>query len=698
MNLRTSLSILAAVALTGLVASPVAAAPSDSVTAPLLTKVRVERFALVIGSNRSLDKKQAPLRYADDDAAKIATVLVESGVDVELLTLLDRDSQASYPDVPGLAHAATTKELKLRWDALAGRMQKAKDGGAVVELVIYYSGHGDVGPDGQGYLTLDDGKFTRADLFGKILATSVATHNHILIDACRSEQFVLSRGKNRWKSDQAEGGYGEAVRKYLDSHQLGAFPNTGVILAHSVDQQTHEWERYRGGIFTHELASGLRGGADLNGDGHVEYSELGAFVSAANSSVDDPRARLQVVVRPPADDERSPVLVHASLLASRVLLLTDDVPDLWSIEDARGVRIADLRRSGERPGYLRLPEGELFVARERHGESGPVREEATIPADRSGVILGGALDLAAGTQQARGALDRSLRAGLFATPFGPGYYAGYTDRTGMLGVRDPQWREREWEAALAKDAEPPPPVVAPPTVVAPPVTPAPEKPAAPKPNLHVRAWGGIGFGTIISPFAPSGLVGVDGAKRVTSNGFAGAVVPKFPNRAPALRGFDLRWQIFSIDDRYKYPRWMGYFRTGYTAGYAEFTRAQAATTGQATSLSYFTVPLFVGGNFYPFANFPLRPYLGLGAGFDVLRVVYGRRNAGKLGDVSARIGFELHAGLEARITNYVSLTAEIMQLWSARRRIAGVPDFSNEGFTIITGVAVAFPLRRDGKR
>jgi len=313
------------------------------------------------------------------------------------------------------------------------------------------------------------------------------------------------------------------------------------------------------------------------------------------------------------------------------------------------------------------------------------------------VILGDALELGPSTQQARGALDRALRAGLFATPFGPGYYAGYTDRTGLLGVRDPQWREKEWEAALAKDAEVPPPVVVAPVLPTPVTKPAPTKPH-PKANLSLRAWGGIGFGTIISPFAPSGFVGVDGANRVTSNGFAGAVVPKFPSRAPALRGFDLRWQIFSIDSEHKYPRWMGYFRSGYTAGYAEFTRIQAATTGQATSLSYFTVPLFVGGNFYPFANFPLRPYLGLGAGFDVLRVVYGRRGAGKLGDVSARIGFELHAGVEARITNYVSITAEIMQLWSARRKLAGVPDFSNEGFTIITGVAVAFPFRRDAKR
>ncbi len=688
----------------------VSAAPSDATAtaAPLLQRVHAERFALVIGSNHSLDRKQAPLRYADDDAAKLASVLVEAGVDVELLTTLDHDSQASFPDVVGRTTPATAAGLRDRSAALVERMAAAKAGGAVVELVLYYSGHGDVGPDGQGYLTLDDGKFTRADLFGKILATSPADHNHILIDACRSEQFVLSRGRNRWKSDQAEGGYGEAVRKYLDAHQLGAFPNTGVILAHSVDQQTHEWERYRGGIFTHELVSGLRGGADLNGDGHIEYSELGAFVSAANSSVDDARARLQVVVRPPADDERHPVLVHPALLGTRALLMTDAVADLWSIEDAHGVRVADLRRSGERPGYLRLPEGELFVTRERPGDDGTVREETTIPADRGGVILGASLAFAASTQQAKGALDRALRAGLFATPFGPGYYAGYTDRTGLLAVRDPKWREREWEAALAADAAKSgealpaatPPAPLPIETPEPAVKPA-EKPspiaAALDRRAKMRPWGGIGVGTILTPFRGAGDVAVEGAKRVTANDFAGAF-PEHPSRAPALRGFDLRWQLFSVDPDRKYPRWLGYFRTGYTAGFADFSRSSAPTAGQATALSYLTVPLFLGGNFYPFfSKFPLRPYLGLAAGLDILRVSYRRHEQRALVDVSARIGFDLHAGLEVRITNYVAITAEILQLWSARRRLDGVPDFSNEGFSILTGVAVAMPLRRNSR-
>jgi hypothetical protein len=701
--------LAAAVSLLGalLVASPRAAraAPSDAAATAtaLASKAKAKRFALVIGSNRSLDKKQAPLRYADDDAAKIAALLEDAAVEVTLLTTLDRDSQADFPDRAGATQAATKAALRSAWAAMQSRMQDARDDGAGVELLIYYSGHGDVGPDGQGFLTLDDGKFTRADLFGEILAGSIAQHNHILIDACRSEQFVLSRGANRWKSDQAQGGYGEAVRRYLDEHQLGAFPNTGVILAHSVDQQTHEWERYRGGIFTHELVSGLRGGADINGDGHIEYSELGAFVAAANSSVDDPRARLQVVVRPPADDERRPLLVHAPLLGKRTLLLTDELSDLWSIEDARGVRIADLRRSGERPGYLRLPAGELYVARERPGDEGTVREETTLEAERDGVILGSMLAFSPSTRAARGAVDRALRSGLFATPFGPGYYAGYTDRMGILGVRDPSWREKEWEAALAADAaknpaappQPPPTTTAPVAKVEaggapPPVT----KPERSEVKEKGRPWAGMGIGTIVSPFGASGRIPVDGVSRMITNSFTGDIGN---GDARALRGFDVRWQLFTVGPENKFPRAVVHFRSGYSAGRAELTRAMT-TDGQATALRYGNVPLFVGANFYPFANFPVRPYLGFGAGFDILRLAYRRQASEALVDVSARLGFALHAGFEARITNYVAITAEVMQQWSMRRRLGGVPDLSLEGFGITTGVSVAIPVRLGRRR
>ena len=104
------------------------------------------------------------------------------------------------------------------------------------------------------------------------------------------------------------------------------------------------------------------------------------------------------------------------------------------------------------------------------------------------------------------------------------------------------------------------------------------------------------------------------------------------------------------------------------------------------------MPLFFGGNLYLFKRFPLRPYAGLGFGLDIMKLGYTRQDESKLNDVSARIGFELHAGLELRISNYLSFNAELMQLWSARRKISNAPDLSNESFSVITGLSAGFPI------
>ena len=657
----------------------------------LHARTQTHRFALVIGSNATLDDKAAPLKFADDDAARMAELLTEVGVDVELVATLDRDSQEQHPDLVSRSRAPTKKGVRKAWDALRGRMAKAPEG--AIELIVFYSGHGDVGPDGQGFLTLQGDKLTRQDLFGDILESSPADHNHVLIDACRSESFVLSRGK-AWKNDRAGASADEEVRRYLDKTQLGAFPNTGVIVAHSADQQTHEWERYRGGIFTHELLSGLRGGADQNGDGNIEYSELGAFVAAANSAVKDPRARLQVVVRPPKSDERHPVLAHESVADQRVLYWSSGDGKQYTLENERGVRVADVRYAKDQPGWLRLPDGDVFVAR-REAEDESDVEEAHIAAHVKGRVTASKLKFRARERAGKGALDEAFRAGLFLTPMSTGYYTGYTDQQGLLAVREPGWHVEVWEETedgrkekvAETDVEEGSDVVV----------------EVEDDEKRGRAWwdsgttwGAISLGTIVTPFNADGKIR-DDPRRVTSNQFRGCIAPlqSTDEGCSAFRGFDVRWQFFRTRTGQKYPRVLGYFRTGYTAGHASFSDTDGMIAmGKATSLAYMTVPLFLGGNIYAFDNFPVRPYAGLGFGFDILRVDYDRAQMERLTDVSMRIGFELHAGIEARITNYVSLTAEVMQLWSARRKIVGLPDFTNEGFTVITGIAIGIPLHK----
>src|SRR5262249_4236809 len=133
----------------------------------------------------------------------------------------------------------------------------------------------------------------------------------------------------------------EDVQAYAARSTLARFPQVGAVLATASGVQAHEWDVYQRGVFSHELLSALRGGADVNRDGRIEYSEVSAFLGAANGEASDPRARLSVVVRPPALNRRA-VLVDTTRLGA-VFRLVGHGSELGQIfvEDELGNRVAD---------------------------------------------------------------------------------------------------------------------------------------------------------------------------------------------------------------------------------------------------------------------------------------------------------------------------------------------------------------------
>src|SRR5687767_6971125 len=89
----TSLAlILPFLACAGLMLSAAPAHAADPTTT-------TSRFALVIGSNETQSKDQKPLRFADDDAARMAELWLELGAEAELLTVFDQSSQVRFRDL-----------------------------------------------------------------------------------------------------------------------------------------------------------------------------------------------------------------------------------------------------------------------------------------------------------------------------------------------------------------------------------------------------------------------------------------------------------------------------------------------------------------------------------------------------------------------------------------------------------------------
>ena len=212
---------------------------------------------------------------------------------------------------------------------------------------------------------------------------------------------------------------------------------------------------------------------------------------------------------------------------------------------------------------------------------------------------------------------------------------------------------------------------------------------------HDYKWLGLHAGAVFSPTGATGRVSSSDG-RLRSNQFKACADPEGDTACGYIKGLDLKVQMFESPSAWKFPRFVGYFRTGFEQGRVRFLPGpDGFSPGQAQRLDYTSVPLFLGGNVYLFDEFPVRPYGGLGFGFDVLRLDYRRAEQARLVDASARIGFELHAGLEVRISNYVSLNAEVMQLWSARRKMEHLPDYSNTGMSVLAGVTVGIPVRLD---
>jgi hypothetical protein len=380
-------------------------------------------YVIAIGNNAPPsdgDGDLAVLHYADDDAAAFYTFTRDLAVHATLLTVLDTESQRRYASLAEIARPPTLSELRnvVRWHRT--RFEEDRRAGHDPVLLFFYSGHGSRAEGKPPSLALLDGALTQAVLYEEILAALPARYVHLIVDACHAEAIVRPRDAQAETVDLSR----DEREAFAERSTLARFPHVGAIIAAASAAQAHEWDVYQMGVFSHELLSGLRGAADVNGDHRIEYSELSAFLTAANREVSDPRARLAIVVHPPAVNRRAP-LVDLSLLTSSVKLVGAAAGlGAFYVEDAQATRLADVRAE---PGWkleLNLPPGTLYL-HSRDGEA----ELHTKPGARVAIDQ---VKLASPSMTARGSMDAALRRGLFAEPFGPTYYRGFVDRNDEL--------------------------------------------------------------------------------------------------------------------------------------------------------------------------------------------------------------------------------------------------------------------------
>lgn len=354
------------------------------------------RFAIVIGNNHSNQPDTLDLRYADDDAIAMHALLTDAGVDSVLLVRPDADTREQSGRAAA-AGAPRWRDLVGQLGALEGRIRAANAAGAATSLLVFYSGHGNV-EHGEGYVELEDTHLTRTLLRRAILQKTGAREVHLIVDACRSYYLAFEKGP---------GGKRRAISSLVADARGGA--RTGYVLSTSSDRESHEWEEFQGGIFSHEVRSALRGAADADRDGSVSYAELGAFLSVANRGIKNARFRPDFVVRPPAD--LSDELLRWPAEADALLI---DAPEghLY-IEGPAGERVADVHPAPDAAISIRLPAARpLFVKREDSRREYAIEGRAALT--RLSELAGGRVRVAS-----KGALHMAFRR-LFSIPFGAG--------------------------------------------------------------------------------------------------------------------------------------------------------------------------------------------------------------------------------------------------------------------------------------
>ncbi len=390
-----------------------------------LASARPTAHALVIGNNDPPADAEGlrSLRYADDDAVRAFEFFGRFADSTRLLSVLDAQTQRRYPSAPREARPPSLSELRAAVAELSSRIRADVARGDSPVVYLAFSGHGKLEANGSTSLLLIDGPLTREVLYDEVLAKLEPAFVHLFVDACHAESVVGGRGPDR---DAPTVAVAAATAQAAFEPQLPArFPRVGALLATTVDQQAHEWSQIESGVFTHELLSALSGAADANADGVVEYSEVRAFVAAANRDLSDPRAVPRLVALPPRLD------VHAELVSLSRFRRTAFLRGGFSfgrfhVERENGQRVLDAHFMPDHAATVAVPAGRLFVVTDEQEVELELAEGQTQQLTASRLVPK--------HTAARGSVAAALGRELFRSPFGATYYKGYVDSLGETSV------------------------------------------------------------------------------------------------------------------------------------------------------------------------------------------------------------------------------------------------------------------------
>ncbi len=197
-------------------------------------------YGILVGTNVG-GAGQQTLRYAEEDARKMADVLGQLGRygKADLRVLVRPDG----------------KQLLAAIDDVAAKMRAHQAKGEQAVLVFYYSGHARAGSFSLGAEEL------AVSTLRERLRQIPSTLTLVILDACQSGQFARFKGVE----PAADFSYNSVSR--LTTKGIA------VMASSTAQELSQESDELHASYFTHHLIVALRGAADADGDGRVSLDE-----------------------------------------------------------------------------------------------------------------------------------------------------------------------------------------------------------------------------------------------------------------------------------------------------------------------------------------------------------------------------------------------------------------------------------------
>jgi hypothetical protein len=294
----------------------------------------VRRFALVTAANDGGPDRPL-LQYAVSDAERFARVIEELG--------------GVRPDDAILLKQPKLRELEDAIDRLQRRVveaHRAGNGDGRTEMLFYYSGHADdkgllLGEDRYSYRSLRD----RLDEVPADVRIAV-------LDACASGAFTRLKG-------------GEQRQPFLVDESAD-MRGHAFLTSSAASEVAQESDRIRASYFTYYLVSGLRGAADVTGEGKVTLNE--AYQFAFNETLGRTVATTGGAQHPSYDINLSgtgDIVITDLRQTSATLVLGEQLDGRFFVRNAKGELVVELYKPYGRKVELGVEPGKYEVRVER---------------------------------------------------------------------------------------------------------------------------------------------------------------------------------------------------------------------------------------------------------------------------------------------------------------------------------------------